>query len=187
MSFCKTLVLLCSAAATFAAPATDAAGAAGYAALKPSVDFDATAFDGVWYPVLHQGQVLGCPKFDISLDTEAGTANIKAFERSDDVSTEEPERDMTHRFKDNTVSGAGLKDEDVTVTATFLGADTDYKKWAAFMQHVEGKGHNFNALIVYSRKAELSEEDRKEAKEEIRAVFEKVSLEHSLSLLELNC
>jgi len=172
--FCKTLVLLGSAAATFAAPATDAAGARKYADLRPSRPFDADAFDGEWYPVLHGGQVTGCPKFEISHDTAAGTATIKEFIRSDDVSTAKPLRVITHTITDDiTVTGPGLYDSRLSVTATFLGADKDFQKWAAFLQHIEYDfgvfSGDFYALIMYSRQPGL--EHKNETLEELRAVF----------------
>jgi len=164
MLFCKALVLLGSAAATLAAPATDAG---------TTRVFDADAFDGEWYVALHNGQVKSCPKFEISHDDAASTSTIKEFIRRDDVSQADPLRKVTHTVIDAiTASGPGMYSDLYDVTATFRGADAGFQKWAAFQQHIKGGPYDFMVFIVYSRQPQLSQEDENAAKSALKTAVQ---------------
>jgi len=158
MLFCKTLVLLGSAAATFAAPAT---GARKCLNPQPDANFVANEFDGDWYVALHLGQVPKCLKFHISHNLATKTATIEEV-----LLTGTPSHVTMEVKGANTAVGPGMYTEGIKVTNVFLGSDK-YQNWAAFYQCVEGKngGHLADFLIVYKKQKTISEEKLTEAKE----------------------
>jgi len=158
MLFCKTLVLLGSLAAAFAAPAT---GARKCLNPQPKTNFYADNFDGDWYVALHHGQVPKCLKFYISHNSANKTATIEEV-----LLTGTPSHVTMEVKEANKAVGPGMYNEGIKVTNVFLGSD-DYKNWAAFYQCVEREngGHMYDLLIVYKKEKTITEEKLNEAKE----------------------
>jgi len=170
MLFCKTLVLLGSLAATFAAPAT---GARKCLNPQPDINFDANEFDGDWYVALHHGQVPKCLKFHISHNSAENTSTIEEVVLTDS-GTEAGNAVTMDVIEANKAVGGGMYNKGITVTNVFLGSD-DYKNWAAFYQCVEREngGHLYDFLIVYKKEKTITDDKLSEAKEIVEGALQR--------------